>query len=334
MVKLDNKQNTTLRKFFYIGVKKYLSDFDMWKMQLDALLARGDIAPKDAEGGRMSFDRYDIYRGAYLDAVHDTLDVLWKDDHERGGWKRPEDAKIQDLIGKAVARLLERSTFKLGQGKDGKATMFHFAVPVFVSEILDHDGGAELKEGDDYRGFLDAKKTAYAPYVSDNLEECSQALADTMIGFLRQADDGDTEFARCVRDWALAAFAMWHAGQYEYSRGKQVAARFTGQQRDAMIDMVSDAAVEIFTNNWYFFPVGLLSGPGTVSAALDRFMAAYSTGEFPLDLTHDRVQEHKFAARWLPEEMRDCLEKGARSSREWQRAFAAVGDRWMAEHTG
>lgn len=329
MVQLNRKQNKALRKFFYIGVKKYLSDFDMWDMQLDALLARGAIAPDDAEDG-MSFDRYDIYRGAYLDAVHDTLDVLWKDDHERGGWKRPEDAKIQDLIGKAVARLLERSTFKLGQKKDGKATMFHFAVPVFVSEILDHDGGPGLKEGDDYRGFLEAKKTAYAPYMSDNLEECSQAFADTMIGFLRQADDGDTEFARCVMDWALAAFAMWHTGQYEYSRGKQVAARFTGQQRDAMIDMVSDAAVEIFINGYGVFPVGLLSGPDTVSAALDRFMAAYSTGEFPFDAPGKGHVPQDV----LPEEMRGCLEKGARSSREWQPAFAAVGDRWMAEHTG
>lgn len=342
MKQLNHKQNKTLRKFFYSAVVNgYLRNVDMWDMQMDVLAAIGAVMRREADKV-ISYGRYRPFELGLIGAGQIALDVLWRD-YEHGGWRRPADAAIRDVIDRTVARARKYQHLAFEALKTTPPRLAQCVFPL-IEAILDHDGGPELKEGDDYHGFLDAKETAYAPYTSDEAfnkdrEQCGEALADNMIGFLRQADDGNKELAECVMDWALEAFGIWHAEQYRYSRLNRLNAGHAGQQSYTMADIVRAAGLDIYGSAVFDIgnavpDAGFLPQSGTVSAALDRFMAAYSTGEFPLDLTHDKIQMDKRAAERIPEELRGCLENGARSSYEWQRAFAAVGDRWIAEGAG
>lgn len=331
-MQLKHKQNLTLLKFFYHGVfGGYLNNRDIWDMQLDVLVATGAITYEQATGP-LSFLEYQQYKVDLIDSYRHNLDTMWKD-QQHGGWKRPSDTEIQTVVADVTAKSQEMPCKPAAWSNDDPPRLAQCVAPL-IEAILNHDGGPELKERDDYQGFLEAKKTAYAPYTSDDAfyedrKQCGEALGRNMKRFLRQSDSGNAELARCVMDWAYAAFAMWHAGQYRYQRAKIAKKWFTGQQHDEMVGLVNHTAIEVF-NIGYAIPVDLLSWPDTVSAA-DRFMAAYSTGEFPIDFTRDKIQADKREIEQLPEEIRGCLERGARSSRAWQRAFAAVGDRMISE---
>lgn len=157
---------------------------------------------------------------------------------------------------------------------------------------------------------------------------CGVELADTMIGALRQADDGNAELAMCVMDWAFGAFAMWHAGQCEYWMDKMARWRM---QLIYPITAPRNAARMVFRTG-FTIPVYLSEFQGTVSAALDRFMAAYSTGKFPLDLTRDKVQVDKQEFEQLPDKIRACLKKRTQSPEAWQRAFTDMVNKRIDEH--
>lgn len=332
MMELKHKQTETLRKFFYHVIGDYLDDVDIWYWQTEAMQACGAIVTRD-------FNEYQLYRTGVLSATRDILDVQWRD-FEHGGWKRPEDGAIRAIAGCEQRRLaVPGVVFERDDTGDMQPFRFHICMPVHLRDILKHDGGRELRKSDDYPGFLEAKRDAYAPYTSDDVyykeyDWCSRAVAEAMIGLLRQADDSNAELAACVTGWALYAFTMWHVGRYRSFCSKQAKTQFSGTELEQMLDDIDAAAQEMVAVQAGDFTALKSAGPDTVSAALDRFMAAYSTGKFPLDLTRDKIQVDKRAVERLPKELRGCLEKGARSPREWQRAFAAVGNRWIAKHTG
>lgn len=332
MVQLKHKQPETLRKFFYHVVGGYLDDVDIWYLQAEAMQACGAIVTRD-------FSEYQLYRTGVLSATRDILDIQWRD-FKHGGWKRPEDDVILAIAGREQRRLaVPGVVFERDDTGDMQPFRFHICMPVHLGDILKHDGGRELRGSDDYPGFLEAKRDAYAPYTSDGMYKkeddwCSRAVAEAMIRLLRQSDDDNTELAACVTGWALYAFVLWHVGQYRSFSSKQAKTQFAGTELEQMLDDIDTAADSMFTVQAGDFTALKSSGPGTVSAALDRFMTAYSTGKFPLDFTRDKIQVDKRAVERFPEELRGCLEKGARSPREWQRAFAAVGDRWIAQRMG
>lgn len=384
MVKLDHKQAKTLRKFFG-NILYYSLDHDIWELQTDAMKACGATVKQD-------YSEYESYRTGVLSDTHDKLDALWHDFFGSGGRKRPDDEAIHEI----VVRARERLTFpdveiERGDNDDTRPFEFHVCMPISYSEILGHEGGRELSTPDsipdkasewaeivgpdggrewirvsDYLDlrFLEAKSEAYARYLSDetwNKERdwYRRTLADTMIGMLRRVDDDNGEFAACVMDWALKAFTMWHAEQYNYSRSKNAKAQYAGAELEHRLDILDNTVLELsleisdVLRAGDVFPVFKPSGRVTVSWSLDRFMAAYSRGEFPFDMhgkdggnrsmggqsleknnpeaQRDSLGVHAYLVEpgiraCLETRIRACLETGSAGPRVWQRALAPIGD--------